>query len=280
MSTDVIDSLQEAALTFATAGVPVFPCIPNGKAPLTRHGFLDATTHLDQVLAWWQRYPRANIGTPTGAPGHDVLDVDVRANGSGFSALRRLREAGLTSGWDSAVRTPSGGLHLYFAGSAQPCGSVPAAHIDFRGQGGYVLVPPSRIAERPYRHIATGRTNSSVLDWSSVARVLRPATPGRSDSMTSRGNALNLDRLTSWIERQPEGNRNRGLYWAACRAAPATDDIASALVEAAVRAGLPRREAETTVASARAHATAADHALPTTPTALDRTTAHTPLQIG
>ncbi|MBD4580751.1 DNA primase, partial [Xanthomonas citri pv. citri] len=33
-----------AARELAAAGVPVFPCVPGGKRPLTEHGFHDATT--------------------------------------------------------------------------------------------------------------------------------------------------------------------------------------------------------------------------------------------
>ena len=34
--------LPVAAREFALAGVPVFPCVPSGKRPLTEHGFRDA----------------------------------------------------------------------------------------------------------------------------------------------------------------------------------------------------------------------------------------------
>jgi hypothetical protein len=46
-----------------------------------------------------------------------------------------------------------------------------------------------------------------------------------------------------------EGNRNAGLYWAACRAAR-DGDVLGQLVAAAVQAGLPEDEARRTVASA------------------------------
>lgn len=53
--------LSVAARQFADAGVPVFPCVPGGKRPLTEHGFHDATTDLDQIAAWWRQHPEANI---------------------------------------------------------------------------------------------------------------------------------------------------------------------------------------------------------------------------
>jgi len=71
--------LKAAALDYAAKGVPVFPLIPNGKAPLTSHGFLDATTDPTQIKAWWTKWPDANIGAPTGLPQtFTVLDIDIK----------------------------------------------------------------------------------------------------------------------------------------------------------------------------------------------------------
>jgi len=75
----VIDSTTtEAARRFADAGIPVFPCVPGEKRPLTRHGFHDATANPAQVARWWHDWPDANIGMPTGSiSGWEVVDVDV-----------------------------------------------------------------------------------------------------------------------------------------------------------------------------------------------------------
>ena len=104
-----------AAATFAHAGIPVFPCVPGGKQPLTPHGFHDASADIEQVKAWWRHQPDANLALPTGAvSGVDVVDVDVHPNGTGFPAFERARRAGLVDGWAWLVRTPSGGVHAYF----------------------------------------------------------------------------------------------------------------------------------------------------------------------
>ena len=50
--------------------------------------------------------------------------------------------------WGWLVRTPSGGIHAYYPaapGPEQRSWQVPGAHIDFRGDGGYVIAPPSRL---------------------------------------------------------------------------------------------------------------------------------------
>ena len=139
-----------AALRYAMTNWPVFPCIPGQKIPATRHGFLDATTDPGKITWWWSRHPERNIAIATGRPGPDVLDVDVRPDGNGFAAFNRLRRAGLLDGARAYVRTPSGGLHAYFAGSEQSNGRLAHHHLDFRSRGGYILAPPSQVSGRAY----------------------------------------------------------------------------------------------------------------------------------
>ena len=123
--------LLAAALAYAAAGWPVFPCRPDAKIPATRHGCKDATTSPPTIRAWWQR-AAYNVAIATGAPGPDVLDVDVHATGSGWTGYERLKSAGMITGALRMVRTRSGGLHVYFAGTTQRNGSLPGAHLDFR----------------------------------------------------------------------------------------------------------------------------------------------------
>ena len=66
-----------AALAYAGRGLPVFPCNPATKRPLTANGFKDAAADEQTIRAWWSRWPQAMIGVPTGSPsGGWVLDVD------------------------------------------------------------------------------------------------------------------------------------------------------------------------------------------------------------
>ena len=141
-------NLALAAQSLAAAGVPVFPCLGEGKRPLTRRGFLDARSDPEQVAAWWSRTPNANIGIPTGAAsGVVVVDVDVHGPHDGRAAYQRATEAGLVDGAGLLVRTPTGGAHVYFPatpGSEQRSWQAAAAGVDFRGDGGYIIAPPSR----------------------------------------------------------------------------------------------------------------------------------------
>lgn len=139
--------LSAAAREFASAGVPLFPCTPYGKRPATGHGFHDATTNLDQIEAWWRQSPSANIGVPAGAAsGAVVVDVDVHGPVDGRASFDRARRAGLVDGCELLVRTPTGGLHAYYPatpGTEQRSWQAARAGVDFRGDGGYIIVPPS-----------------------------------------------------------------------------------------------------------------------------------------
>jgi Bifunctional DNA primase/polymerase, N-terminal len=172
-------STRDAALRYANTGWPVFPCRPDGtpppdwKAPLTDHGFHDATADPATIRAWWDRWPDANVAIATGAPGPDVLDVDVKPDGNGFAALNRLKRAGLLAGAAALVRTRSGGLHVYFAGTVQGCHALPRHHLDFKSRGGYVLAPPSVVGGKPYE-LLDHRAGTAALDWPKVSAALDP----------------------------------------------------------------------------------------------------------
>jgi hypothetical protein len=244
------ERLISQALAYARRGWPVFPCQPGAKEPATRHGFHDATTDQDQVRRWWQRQPMANLAIATGLPGPDVLDIDDRGPaGNGFASYRDLAAAGLLDRTSAIVTTPGGGLHLYFAGSTQACGRLAGHHLDFKARGGYVLAPPSVINGTPYQVIGS-RAKPGGLDWPAAVRFLEPG-PGRAsepDQPAPPGGS----RLAAWVERQGEGNRNAGLFWAACRALQDDQpDLLDDLATAAAIAGLGTREITRTIASAR-----------------------------
>lgn len=259
--------LGEAAATYAAAGIPVFPCVPGQKRPLTAHGFQDATTDPAQVAAWWGMHPEANIGIPTGVT-VEVLDVDVHATGTGYPILRTLQQEGLIGGWGQAVRSPSGGLHLYYPADrnqARGSWSRGRAHVDFRGTGGYIIAPPSTITTNRgnlrYETIAHGRDPRPV-DADAIRELLTPQPertrhPAEPAVLRERP----VEQLAAWVAALPEGNRNAGLFWAACRLAEAglpEPDTFALLEPAAAAAGLDSREIAATIRSAHRTTRAAD----------------------
>ncbi len=239
------------ALACAARGWPVFPCQPGAKTPATAHGYRDATTDEQQITDWLAGHPGRNLAIATGAPGPDVLDIDqpgAAAPGSGAAA--RLRDAGLLDGAAAWVRTPSGGLHLYFTGTAQRCGHLPDCHLDFRSRGGYILAPPSWVNSKPYQLIRTVDADGE-LDWATATTLLEPQRQATRPQLHP-DHGRDLSHLARWVAAQAEGNRNAGLFWAANRvleADPAAD--LSPLAAAARQAGLEDKEILRTLDSAR-----------------------------
>src|SRR5690349_11262728 len=97
-------------------GWPVFPCSPETKAPLTRRGFYDATTDLDQIIKWWTRNPNAMVGVPTGdRTGIFVLDInpfdDTWTCDDCISKIEACLNEPIRP--TMSVKTPLG-MHLYY----------------------------------------------------------------------------------------------------------------------------------------------------------------------
>jgi hypothetical protein len=231
----------------------VFPCRPAAKVPhgsLVPHGCLDAAVDPAVIIRWWKACPAANVAIATGTPGPDVADFDVKAGAPGVDTFARLRGAGLLRGAGAVVTTPSGGWHLYFAGSGQGNATMRRHGVDFRSAGGYVLAPPSRVlGDYPGAYeLAEHRPGAARLDFAAVRRFLDPPRPM---PRVRPGARSDLGSLAQWVAGQVEGNRNAGLFWAACRAVGAGHDDLASLVAAAVDSGLSETEALRTVASAR-----------------------------
>lgn len=157
--------LLEAALAYAKRGVPVFPCEPGAKRPLTRNGHWDATTVTRAIGRWWKRWPTANVGVPTGKKsGLVVLDVDLGAGG--LESLAKLEGASVPAPKTVRVRTGGGGTHIYFRypedAEIRNSAGLLGPGLDVRGEGGYVVVPSSRTQD-PYEWV--DRSPPAEASW-------------------------------------------------------------------------------------------------------------------
>lgn len=146
---DATCRMLRPALAYASRGWPVFPCRPN-KKPYTLHGFHDASTDRETLVCWWVTNPGALIGTPTGAASGLVcvdLDVDVVKGIDGMTAFAALVNSDGAPISTRKHRTPRGGIHLLFKHPGETLKnstSVIAPGVDTRGDGGYIVLPPSK----------------------------------------------------------------------------------------------------------------------------------------
>jgi len=176
------------------------PCHEQGR---WCHGFHSATTDLALIDAWWSREPRAGVGVSCGPAHLVVLDVDAHAAQvpdrsrllPGIRIPEQVDLAGLASGFDTLallaayrqkpnpaqdestlrVRTPSGGLHIWYV-NPQPAvryrsstGSSPrtalAWQVDVRAHGGYIVAPRTRIPAGTYTPLGAVRDPAPLPAW-------------------------------------------------------------------------------------------------------------------
>jgi hypothetical protein len=233
---------EQTVINIGLVGMKVFRCGAD-KRPQTRRGFKDAMLWRRTPSDW----PRA--GVPTGAiNGIDVLDVDTKNGATDwwwqhFEAMPRTR----------MQVTESGGYHVFFRhaeGLKCSQGRI-AKGVDVRADGGYVLdwsregLPVANcdvFSPWPEWLLAAAMGMSCdqgakpndipdaglpILDRSSQCTpaaegrpVCGPVIAGQGFVRTKPGwRKVRLAGLARMVEREPVGNRNGVLLFAACRMA-------------------------------------------------------------
>lgn len=186
-------ALHQAALQCAAAGIPVFPCVANGKAPASTHGFHDATTSSTIINAWWEANPNYNVAFSPQDVGLGIVDLDGPEAEEDWSKLTVTHNIPSTR----EVQTPRGGRHIYFDGELPQTAWRPGnerclgRHIDTRGIGSYVLLPPSIVDGKPYK-VLHDRPIANVPDWMPVA--LRKRNDERGSTVEKLDLAASKDR--------------------------------------------------------------------------------------
>ncbi|MER6916665.1 bifunctional DNA primase/polymerase [Streptomyces sp. NPDC000594] len=191
------------------------PCIPAGH---WCHGFHAATTDPSVLTAWWRRQPRFGVGVSCGPAGLVVIDVDahpaplptpdrllpgihipdsVCLDGlrHGFHSLAVLaalrgRPDPAQDGTTLRVRTPSGGLHVWYTtrpGQEWRCSTGSGAsralawQVDIRSHGGYIIAPGTRTVSGRYTALDGARRPAPLPGWlgAELERTgHRPVPPG------------------------------------------------------------------------------------------------------
>jgi hypothetical protein len=139
-----LSPIGRAALKMAGHGFAVFPVEARGKRPVTPNGLKDAKRDPAAIAACWTKHPHLNVAVATGAAsGIVVLDVDGE---EGWDSLLALQEEHQDLPDTLSVKTPGGGHHFYFQHpgvEVRNTAGFPREFLDVRGDGGYVVAPPS-----------------------------------------------------------------------------------------------------------------------------------------
>lgn len=141
---------QEWALYYASLGFSIIPlCTPTGMGSCAIHGdgcksagktplikwekYKSERASVVTLNEWWGKWPNANIGIVTGAVSNVVV-VDVEHGGNCDGLIPTVMS-----------KTGGGGWHYYYKYPGQKIGNSVRIKelIDIRGDGGYVVAPPS-----------------------------------------------------------------------------------------------------------------------------------------
>lgn len=294
-------SPYQAALAYAARGWPVFPvagivgghcgcragpmCDHPGKHPLNRHGLNAATTNPAEVARWWHHWPWAGVAIRTGGPSGLVV-VDIDPGHGGLRTLDDLARAGRlpTPTLDTlGVRTGGAGHHLYYqhprtvvantSGQLPNLGATPG--IDLRGDGGYIIAPPSpHHSGQRYKWEPTPAALAELPAWAQPAppapRQSPPRIPAVGEGRLARYAQAALEREAATVTAAPQGQRNHTLNRAAYNlgtlvGAGALDPhlVETSLAHAAEAAGLGPRETIATIQSGLTNGIAQPRQLPT-----------------
>jgi hypothetical protein len=252
MTTPHQDNLV-AALSIASVSIKVFPAGAD-KRPLLK-GWQDiATSDADTIRTWWD-HAAALPAIPCGQNGFVVIDCDRHNGGAdGVVAFKSLVAVNGLPRQVPLVKTPNGGLHLYFRqpnGEAlgNGRGSLPPG-IDVRGAGGFVIGPGARLPDGRGWLVVPGRAAIQdappLAPW--IAGMLRPpqreeiSEPNNDETSDERGRAYAvaaLNGIEAELAAAPTGERNDKLYKTAFRLATMAARgwlMESEILEALVRA--------------------------------------------
>lgn len=249
------------ALKYASLGWQVFPCNTD-KTPLTLNGFKTATTHQEQITEWWTKWPAASIGVACGsASGIWVLDIDMPDGPDSLSSV--VGDNGMPV---TLKQITGGGGTQYFwkwdGAEIRNSSSRIAKQIDVRGEGGYVILPPSSHPSGN-RYAWDGKWMAPVAapEWmvalatkeKEVAPSNRPTAPRGAN--TRYGEAALVGQLKD-LSNATEGTRNDTLNTAAYALGRLVGGneldlsyVESSLLDIAVKIGLNAKEAQKTIAS-------------------------------
>ncbi len=177
------------------------PCLASGR---WCHGFHAATLDQERIQQWWGRHPELGIGVSCGPAGLVVVDIDIDAHpvpppardrvlpgipipdgvdltglANGFHAIAVLaalrgRQSPADDTGTLRVRTPSGGLHVWYRAAdhrrwqssvGTSTGRALAWQVDIRAHGSYIVAPGNTTDAGTYVPVGDTREPAPLPLW-------------------------------------------------------------------------------------------------------------------
>ena len=236
-------NMYSHAIEYAQWGFRVFPLKPGDKTPMINHWDKEATTDAATVKAWWQRWPDANIGIATGqgSGGLYVIDCDRHQDGvDGFLTFKNWEKSHGQFPATWVAWTGSNGAHVFFKDTEKHKNRAGLkAGVDFRGDGGYIVAPPS-LHPNGTRYRWSDNFNPSKVDIAFADDTIKAF-------LIDDVSNLPTTRYVS-PEKIPSGERNQKIFQFACmmQAKGASDQAvyAAAMAENESKCTPPLRQNE------------------------------------
>ncbi len=190
---DNIQPFANAALELHRYGLAPFPCGgDDGKRPLVK-GFTSRRFSQNTLREFIGKFGDCNVGIATGKLSNiTVVDVDDPE-----IVEQMLHKFGDTL---LIIHTPSGGAHLFYRWNGESCRNLrnESLDVDIKGQGGFVVVPPS---VRPTTGTPYVFDRGSFADVSILAKI----NPNSLNSGSSSAEVVSVRGI-------PVGNRNNTIF--------------------------------------------------------------------
>lgn len=145
----------DAALQYLDKGFSIIPCRPDKKPYISWAEYQTRKPTVEEISRWFEKYQDAMIAIITGKiSGVCVIDCDTP---EGKEEVDKLI---LDSPVFPVAETPRGGFHYYFMTSVESIGNNAGAipGVDFRGEGGYIIAPPSMNGNGKAYHWLDGKS--------------------------------------------------------------------------------------------------------------------------
>ncbi len=210
-------SSKDEAVNLARRGFAVFPIKPRDKTPATEHGFKDASTDPAVVGRLFAKRPDLNVGIATG-PASGVWVLDVEAEGIGDLDRLQQRHGKLPETVVSI--TGGGGRHYLFDYNGVQITNrtkVGGVAIDVRGDGGYIVTPPSihnsgkRYEwERAPGSVSVAQAPEWLVEWVTNRTSTTATAAAATTSTTTSVSDIVPDRAAKYLAKLPPAISGQG----------------------------------------------------------------------